>query len=342
MSKDTAENRLIGYPDVAADIIDGVIYGGQPVVKAEDLKLVSGEGYILDEIGKLRGRYRDRLFEDWTHGCRYLFWGVENQTNVDNTLPLSLVGFDYTTYKRQVDEFMDENKRTKNPAYTKRIHDTQKLIPTVTIVLYYGEEWTGPRSLLDMVDLEDREALAPYMMDYRVNLVELGKDKEYYKRFHSDFRLLAQYIASKNDREALTRFWKESRPVRHVEAFLDVMSEVGTNRNYKVMKEKILKKEEQEVVTMTDVEKEYWAEVTRSGMEQGMKQGMKQGMTKGAEMKLISQVCRKLQKGKEPEEIAEDLEEDFEVVERICKVAGKDSAGYDADAIYQALQLEVG
>ena len=135
----------------------------------------------------------------------------------------------------------------------------------------------------------------------------------------------------------MAQFWKDSRPVRHVEAFLDVMSEVGTNRNYRVVKEKILKREEQEVVTMTEVEKEYWAEATRSGMERGMEQGM----AKGSDMKLISMVCRKLQKGKEPEEIAEDLEEEFELVERICKVAGENSAGYDVDMIYQALQLEM-
>ena len=88
---------------------------------------------------------------------------------------------------------------------------------------------------------------------------------------------------------------------------------------------------------MTEVEKEYWAEATRSGMERGMEQGM----AKGSDMKLISMVCRKLQKGKEPEEIAEDLEEEFERVERICKVAGENSAGYDVDMIYQALQLEM-
>lgn len=37
MGKDTAEKRLTEYPDVAADVIDGVIFEGRPVVKAEDL-----------------------------------------------------------------------------------------------------------------------------------------------------------------------------------------------------------------------------------------------------------------------------------------------------------------
>ena len=44
-----------------------------------------------------------------------------------------------------------------------------------------------------------------------------------------------------------------------------------------------------------------------------------EGIGKGRELQLIQQIQRKLQKGKTPAEIAEDLEEPLENVERICR-----------------------
>ena len=49
-----------------------------------------------------------------------------------------------------------------------------RLHPIVTICIYYGEdEWDGPRSLIDMLDIpEEFESL---ISDYKFNLIELRK-----------------------------------------------------------------------------------------------------------------------------------------------------------------------
>ena len=44
-----------------------------------------------------------------------------------------------------------------------------------------------------------------------------------------------------------------------------------------------------------------------------------EGVIQGEQKKLIRQVSKKLQKGKTPQVIAEELEEDFTVIEEICK-----------------------
>ena len=44
-----------------------------------------------------------------------------------------------------------------------------------------------------------------------------------------------------------------------------------------------------------------------------------EGIRKGRELQLIQMIQRKLQKGKTPAEIAEDLDEPLENVERICR-----------------------
>lgn len=324
MSKDTAEKRLTEYPDIAADVIDGIIFDGRPVIKAEDLILISGTEYTRDKEGKLLAKYRDVIFEDKVSGYRYAFWGIENQTGIDNTLPLSIIGYDYSVYKKQVDEYIALNKKGGNSAYAKRIHADQKLVPTVTIVLYYGAKWEGPYSLSDMLELKDREQLKPYLLNYHLNIVELGKDKEFYKRFHSDFRLVAQYVSIRNDKKALSDFMKDKNMVvKNTESFLDLMSEIGTDIQYKKIKERVLEREKKEAVTMCLIAEEL----------------VGKGREEGADLMLISLVCRKLKKGKDIAMIADELEEDMDVVERIYQVAAGFAPGYNCRKIYDAMHM---
>lgn len=55
-------------------------------------------------------------------------------------------------------------------------------------------------------------------------------------------------------------------------------------------------------------------------------------------LKLIRQVCALLKKRKEPDEIAEILLEDVEVVGKICEIAVNSPANYDENLIYEILK----
>lgn len=61
------------------------------------------------------------------------------------------------------------------------------------------------------------------------------------------------------------------------------------------------------------------------------------GEARGEKMKLISQVCKKLDRGTSPEVIAEALEENLDVIERICEAAKEFAPEYDCDKIYLKL-----
>ena len=67
--------------------------------------------------------------------------------------------------------------------------------------------------------------------------------------------------------------------------------------------------------------------------EEGREEGRKEGEAK----KLVSQVCRKLSKGKSAEVIAEELEEDISEVQRIYDVAVKYAPDYDVQKIVKKL-----
>lgn len=61
------------------------------------------------------------------------------------------------------------------------------------------------------------------------------------------------------------------------------------------------------------------------------------GREKGEDFKLLSQICRKLHKGKPVDVIADELEEDLGYVERICLIAERFAPEYDVEKIFDEL-----
>lgn len=66
-------------------------------------------------------------------------------------------------------------------------------------------------------------------------------------------------------------------------------------------------------------------------------EAMEKGMEKGQYIKLINQVCRKLQKGKSPDDIVNELEEDISLVQKICDALDNCGNRYDEEEIYDEL-----
>ena len=74
------------------------------------------------------------------------------------------------------------------------------------------------------------------------------------------------------------------------------------------------------------------------GISQGISQGISRGKSIGEMQKLIQLVCRKVQKGKNVDSIAEELEEAVENVEQICAAINQCGSDKDIELIYKTLK----
>ena len=108
--------------------------------------------------------------------------------------------------------------------------------------------------------------------------------------------------------------------------------------------EDFFKRQKAEVMSMSvlefNLEKQLMfarEEGKQAGILEGKQAGLSEGKQTGSDLKLISQICRKLKKDKTPECIAEELEEELELVEKICKTAKEFAPEYDEMKIYEAL-----
>ncbi|MDO5349905.1 MAG: 3-isopropylmalate dehydrogenase [Lachnospiraceae bacterium] len=74
-----------------------------------------------------------------------------------------------------------------------------------------------------------------------------------------------------------------------------------------------------------------------NGFNNGFHDGFNGGLLEGKKKQLIQMVCKKLLKGKAPETIADELEEDLDSITSICLTAKAFAPDYDCDKIYEAL-----
>ena len=62
---------------------------------------------------------------------------------------------------------------------------------------------------------------------------------------------------------------------------------------------------------------------------------------RGEERRLVDQICKKLRRGKDVEQIADEVEEDVYRVQRICDIAEKYAPDYDTKAVFKDVEKEL-
>ena len=87
--------------------------------------------------------------------------------------------------------------------------------------------------------------------------------------------------------------------------------------------------------TREHLKEDYYEEWVAEGKSIGLEEGESIGLAKGENRKLIDQVCRKLIKKKTVAQIADELEEDISLIEKICDLIGDNPENCDVDKILE-------
>ncbi|MGN0169370.1 MAG: Rpn family recombination-promoting nuclease/putative transposase [Lachnospiraceae bacterium] len=277
--KDMTEKLLEDYEDVFADIVNGVVFKGEQRVKTEALReSVMRSQYKADE--KLHEQERD-IAKYWTDSkVDIALYGLENQTTVDRAMPLRIMGYDGAGYRKQILKSEDEKteQKTAGDVAEPGIAEdedtefpdektTQKFVPVITLVLYFGTEhkWRKPQCLKDVIEIP--EGLDHYVNDYNIHVVNVAwlTDEEI-ERFHSDFKLVARFFVEK--RKGNIDWMKENKQeIVHVDAILKLLSVMTGDKDYE---EIIRNGDAKEVHTMCEVLQYYKNQGRAEGIAQGI------------------------------------------------------------------------
>ena len=155
-------NEFLERKPVFADLINGCVYGGRKVLCADNLEALptrQGSGG-QDESGheKAEERYCDvRMKADL--GTYSVIFGGEAQSYVDYAMPVRCMMYDSMEYSRQIRDLkkkhLEAGDKLKQDEYLSGITSEDRLIPVVTVVLYWGEKWDGKQALSEMFDFDN-------------------------------------------------------------------------------------------------------------------------------------------------------------------------------------------
>ena len=109
MGKSVVEQKLLEYPDVFADVYNAYCFGGESILKEEELEPMMAVAYTRNVDNEVRGRLRDVRKKCLLFSGRYpVICQIENQTDIDNTMPVRIMGYEYAAYEEQIDKYQDE------------------------------------------------------------------------------------------------------------------------------------------------------------------------------------------------------------------------------------------
>ena len=275
--KDATEKTLESYADVFADIVNVLLFEGQPLIVPEDLRdALPRSVYKAD--GKLHEQERDTA-KFWLSGqIRIALLGLENQTEIEEDMALRVISYDGAAYRDQ----MNRDQKVK----------PKERYPVVTLVLYFGyqKHWDKPLSLKERLDIP--KELEPYVNDYRVNLFEIAwLPDETIAKFRSDFRFVADYFSQRRKNR---QYKAPEGELRHVKEVLELLSAVTQDTRFMDAYNKRI--EEGRAVNM-----EAWIDEAESrGREEGKSEMVLEMLREKQPLDLIAKVSKF-----SPEKIAE-------------------------------------
>lgn len=300
LKTDTITKDYVKDTGVFADIFNYFIYGGRQVILPEQLterdatKIALPYGADGAVVPVQKFRDVQKLYAAMTDGkMEYVLYGVENQSEVHYAMAVRNNLYDALEYAGQVEEAAklhrkemrrqkekdgaDERKKPSGGGeFLSGFWKNDRLIPSITVTVFFGsEEWDGPLSLLDMMDVSDPEVLS-CLNDYSVRLIAPAQmtDGEIMK-FQSSLREVMLFIKYSKDRENLNRVLETNeKRFRRVERRAVDVIEAITNSGIKY-------EDDEEAVDMCQAIQEIRREERRLGELEGERKGELKGKLEG-------------------------------------------------------------
>ncbi|UTY40396.1 Rpn family recombination-promoting nuclease/putative transposase [Allocoprobacillus halotolerans] len=160
-------------PEHFADMMNAILYGGQDVIKPDELqRMDTSEIFVGNYIS--RERRRDVIML-WKGKDSQAILALEAQDQVDFTMVSRTLLYDALTYNMQDKEYK-----------------SYKIMPVVSLVLFHGEgRWTAATSLVERMDIP--ESLKGMPNDWKMKIVDI-KDLDYHLLKNEDNRNIVKTV----------------------------------------------------------------------------------------------------------------------------------------------------
>jgi hypothetical protein len=250
LKPDTVVKRYWSNNEQFADLFNAVLFDGKQIILPEELEDVDTEESTvlehreyIESITASRDNVKVRK-KATKCGVELVFLGIEGQEHVHYAMPMRVMGYDYGCYKKQYDSnaanYRKEKGLTKDE-FLSKMKKTDKLMPVITVVVYYGETpWDGAISLQDMLNIP--KEMKPFVNDYKMTLVEARNNElTLHNMNNKDLFNLLEILLSKN----CSRKEKKEKAIEYSgnhkvdkSVAMTVAGAANCNLNYEVLERK--------------------------------------------------------------------------------------------------------
>lgn len=207
--------QFLSKNDRIADLFNGACLEGEQVIRAEDLSpwTESLRTVVHDKDGNtIIHRERDIARVLRLNGTEILLLicCIEHQEHINYCMPYRILMYDCLEYADQVNVIQRQHKDKRDLIGDEHLGlfgKEDKLLPTITLILYTGEkEWDAGKCLWDILGMDNIDKrLYPLIGDWPLNLIQFDKIKDWNK-YHSDIRLVLEIMNYRNNPDDLREF----------------------------------------------------------------------------------------------------------------------------------------
>lgn len=250
-----------------ADLINGAVFNGRPVVNPKDLEEMNVERIHEQENVVTSVDISKR----WTiNGVHLGIIPIESQAYIDYGMIIRNMVNESLGYRQQVKDIISYHQNEKDiekdisddNEFLSGITRSDMLTPIITVVVYLGaKKWDAPRQLYDMLDIE--EGLKSYVYNYSLNLVDYH-DYEDFDSFKGEVKKLFTILSNRKDKKRIIDFFKTNRYMNKVTAGL-----IGSIINLNVSKFRRVTLKGEVMDTFEAIE-EYYQDGVLEGEEKGL------------------------------------------------------------------------
>lgn len=224
--RDILTKKLMQDPVIFADFFNGYIYHGKEIIQASALSEIdTTEIAVIPNITdnqkfavqKIRDILKQAVLMH-SDSIYYLLLGLENQSDIHYAMPVRNMLFDALLYSEQVDNIAKNNRKkgicnSKN--YLSGITKGDKLIPIVSVTLYWGTDpWDAPTTLQEMLLPTDKSTRS-LLGDYNCNLFSIV-DAQDFPKYKTELEELFQILNIRNQKDRLYDLVHSKETYRHI------------------------------------------------------------------------------------------------------------------------------
>lgn len=196
-------------------------------------------------------------------------------------MPVKNMVYDALEYAGQVENSARSHREAKqwpstSGEYLTGFYKDDRLIPVITTVVYFGSDtWNAPRSLHEMLSVQDPEILS-MVPDYRINLFSPAEIKdEKLDKLQSNLKEVMLFIKYSKDKRKLQELTSKNSGFQSLElkAARVIDSITGINLRFT---------ETEGSVNMYQAVQEMCDDARAEGLSQGRAQGLSQGLQEHA------------------------------------------------------------